>query len=329
MPFSIVQEDITTMRVDAIVNAANPGLVMGGGVCGAIFRAAGAQEMEKACRPLAPIAVGEAVITPGFALPAKYVIHTAGPVYQGGSEGEADLLRASYLNSLRLALQQGCTSIAFPLISSGIYGYPKREALDIATAAIRDFLAEHDLEIYLAVLNRQAVEIEEELLAGLASYAAEEREGRHAELLEERAESHQALYSYVPVRTVDSLLADLEESFAEALFRLIDAKGRTDVEVYKRANLDRRHFSKIRSNRDYVPSKRTVLALAIALELSLEETEILLKKAGYALSPSQMFDVIVQYFIIHGMYDVYAINEVLFSYGLPLLGSVGKGEKEC
>lgn len=322
MPFSLVQEDITKMQVDAIVNAANTNLAMGGGVCGAIFRAAGTEEMARACLPLAPIAVGEAVLTPGFALPAKYVIHTAGPVYQGGEQGEGDQLRTCYLNSLRLAVEHGCASIAFPLISSGIYGYPKGEALRIATSAIRDFLREHDLQVYLAVLSREAVEVEEELLVDVARYLAEQREELRGELREESFIAYHAALE--PRRSVEGLLDDLEEPFCEALFHLIDAKGKTDVEVYKRANLDRRLFSKIRSNRDYVPSKRTVLALSLALELSLEETDELLRKAGYALSPSQVFDVIVQYFIINGRYDIFELNEVLFSYDQPLLGSVGK-----
>jgi len=327
MPFSIVQQDITKMQVDAIVNAANTNLTMGGGVSGAIFRAAGAGEMERACRPLAPIAVGEAVVTPGFALPTKFVIHTAGPIYQGGKRGEAEQLRSCYLNSLRLAVENNCQSIAFPLISAGIYGYPKREALRIATTAIRDFLAQHELEVYLAVLSKGAIEVEAELLVGVARYLAEQREELHGRLYEREVVTYSPRAA-VPEPAVEELLEDLEEPFAEALFRLIDAKGRTDVEVYKRANLDRRLFSKIRSNKDYIPSKRTVLALAIALELTMEETDDLLKKAGYALSPSQVFDVIVQYFIINGKYDIFELNEVLFSYDQPLLGSVGKNAEE-
>ncbi len=320
MPFSIVLQDITKMQVDAIVNAANPQLTMGGGVSGAIFRAAGISEMERACRKLAPIKVGEAVLTPGFALPAKFVIHTTGPIYEGGKRGEAEQLRACYLNSLHLAVEHSCESIAFPLISAGIYGYPRREALKIATEAIRTFLSEHDLAVYLAVLDKEAVRVDEELLVDVARHLAEQREELHSELVEEARSQFSRVSAPPPV---EEILDDLEESFSETLFRLIDAKQRTDVEVYKRANLDRRLFSKIRS-RDYVPSKRTVLALALALELTLEETEDLLRKAGYALSPSQVFDVIVHYFIIHGKYDIFELNAVLFTYGLPLLGSVGR-----
>lgn len=155
MPFSIIRQDITRLKVDAIVNAANTGLRMGGGVCGAIFRAAGAEELQKACDKAGPIETGGAAITPGFALPAKYIIHAAGPVYQPGNHAECErLLRSTYTSALTLAEQNHCKSIAFPLISSGIFGYPKPEALWVATSAILDFLSEHDMEVYLIILSR-------------------------------------------------------------------------------------------------------------------------------------------------------------------------------
>jgi O-acetyl-ADP-ribose deacetylase (regulator of RNase III) len=152
MPFTIIRQDITKMKVDAIVNAANTGLLRGGGVCGAIFNAAGAYELQEACDKLAPIKTGDAVVTPGFALSAKYVIHTAGPVYRDGKSGEEAALRACYINSLKRAVENGCESVAFPLISSGIYGYPKDKALEVATGAIHGFLEGHDMEVYLAVI---------------------------------------------------------------------------------------------------------------------------------------------------------------------------------
>lgn len=163
MPFRLVRQDITKMQVDAIVNAANTALQMGGGVCGAIFRAAGSAELQAACDRLAPIRTGEAVITPGFHLPARYIIHTAGPVYRDGKHGEEELLRSCYLNSLKMAQAHQCKSIAFPLISSGIYGYPKEEALRVAIRAIQDFLAEHDMEVYLVVFDEETFAISERL----------------------------------------------------------------------------------------------------------------------------------------------------------------------
>jgi O-acetyl-ADP-ribose deacetylase len=151
MPLTIVSQDITKMAVDAIVNAANTALQMGGGVCGAIFSAAGASEMQAACDEIGPIRTGEAVVTPGFTLPAKFVIHTAGPVYRDGRHGEEQSLRDAYTNSLKRAVEKGCKSVAFPLISSGNYGYPKEEALSVAKSAIREFIDGRDIDVYLAV----------------------------------------------------------------------------------------------------------------------------------------------------------------------------------
>ncbi|SDN10145.1 macro domain-containing protein [Acetanaerobacterium elongatum] len=340
MPFTIVRQDITRMKVDAIVNAANTDLQMGGGVCGAIFKAAGELELQAACDKLAPIKTGEAVITPGFALPAKYIIHAAGPVYsRNNAEKNEQLLRSAYISSLQLAITNKCKSIAFPLISSGIYGYPKEEALQVAISAIQDILADYDLDVYLAVFDKAAFVVSEELLGEVASYidehyVEEHRVGRRELLDVERSAFEEAdLVSYsapvpqlakpsasAPSAGFDELVENLDEPFSTMLLRLIDAKGKKDVEVYKRANIDRKLFSKIRTGKGYMPSKRTAIALAVALELTLDETDDLLERAGYALSHSQKFDVIVEYFIINGKYDIFEINEVLFKYDQPLLG---------
>jgi O-acetyl-ADP-ribose deacetylase (regulator of RNase III) len=339
MPFNIIRNDITKMDVDAIVNAANTDLKMGGGVCGAIFKAAGASQLQDACNKLAPIQTGEAVITPGFRLTSKYIIHTAGPVYSDGKHGEAELLRTCYTNSLKRALENGCLSVAFPLISSGIYGYPKIEALEVATTAIRDFLDDQEMDVFLVVFDNTAFEVSEKLLGEVACYInekyVEEHRDTRRELLNVKRkilkESDLIQYN-IPMPNVaentleesttgiDDLVGNLDEPFAETLLRLIDVKGKTDVEVYKRANLDRKLFSKIRTSKGYTPSKRTAVALAVALELSLYETDDLLERAGYALSHSQKFDVIVEYFIVNGKYDLFEINEVLFKYDQPLLG---------
>lgn len=327
------------MRVDAIVNAANTALQMGGGVCGAIFKAAGASELQAACDKLAPIQRGDAVITPGFRLPVKYVIHTAGPVYSDGKHGEEEVLRSCYANSLKRALENGCKSVAFPLISSGIYGYPKVEALRVATAAIQDFLDNHDIFVSLVVFDKAAFDVGEKLLGEVASYInehyVEERKDTRRELLdvERKALDEAEFIQYnapmpkiaesileAPTAGIDNLVGNLDEPFSSTLLRLIDAKGKTDVEVYKRANLDRKLFSKIRTSKGYMPSKRTAVALAVALELNLDETDDLLERAGYALSHSQKFDAIVEYFIVNGKYDIFEINEVLFKYDQPLLG---------
>ena len=334
MPLTIVRQDITKMKTDAIVNAANTSLKAGDGVGGAIFEAAGEAELQAACDKLAPIATGDAVVTPGFRLPARFVIHTAGPVYQDGRHGEEEKLRASYRNSLKRAIENRCKSIAFPLISSGIYGYPKDKALRAATDEIRDFLVDHELDVFLVVFDTAAFEVSRKLLGEVENYLDEHcyTEPRYARREQEfdRVDIMESpsLMNYAPSPQyadkveggVDDLIGRLDEPFSRTLMRLIDAKGMTDPQVYKRANIDRKLFSKIRSGKGYMPGKRTVVALAVALELSLEETDDLLERAGFALSHSQKFDVIVEYFILHRKYDIFEINEVLFRYDQPQLG---------
>ena len=330
MPLSIVRQDITKMKVDAIVNAANTDLLMGGGVCGAIFKAAGAKELQVACNKVAPIKTGEAAITPGFALPCKYVIHTAGPVYNRHEPLQNEkLLRSAYTSALTLAVSHHCDSIAFPLISSGIYGYPKEEALKVAASAVQDFLQTNDIDVYLAIFDKAALSVSEKLLGEIESYIDEHYVEEHSiyrrkmlDIERSALEEADAIAYNAPMPTagIDDLVGNLDEPFGTTLLRLIDAKGKTDVEVYKRANIDRKLFSKIRTGKGYMPSKRTALALAVALELNLDETDDLLERAGYALSHSQRFDVIVEFFIVNGKYDIFEINEVLFKYDQPLLG---------
>lgn len=350
MPFELVRNDIVRMPVDAIVNAANSGLRPGGGVCGAIFAAAGFRRLNEACCSIGHCDVGGAVITPGFDLPAKFVIHAVGPIWRGGFFHEAELLRSAYLNSLTLAEENGCQSIAFPLISSGIYGYPKEEAFRIAVTAIQDFLMEHEMQVYLILFGRGAVAVGKKVFADIQSYIDDhyvevhyprrsffERRIERKKQLEEQTLYEEAFteqrispsaapepcYSASPFEPKDSLealLSHMEDTFSTHLFRLIDKREMTDVEVYKRANIDRKLFSKLRKE-GYTPSKQTVLALTIALRLSLDECRDLLCRAGYALSPSNKADVIIQYFIEREIYDIFAVNEALFSFGEKVLGS--------
>lgn len=331
MPFYIVQNDLTQMNVDAIVNAANRELSIGGGVCGAIYKAAGIPKMTTACKALSPIRTGEAVITPGFNLPAKYVIHAVGPVYNRYLPIISDkLLYTAYTSALTLCFNEGLESIAFPLISSGIYGFPQDRALKVAKNAILDFLRQHDLDVYLVVLTKSIISTHQDWLSRVKSFIEKRLQLREAPVIPYQAQP--TIFSPAYARplskkesqredTIQEALKNIDEPFSSFLLRLIDSKGKTDVEVYKRANIDRKLFSKIRSIPNYIPSKRTALALAIALELNLSETESLLKKAGYALSPSQVFDVIIEYFITNHHYNIYDINEVLFSYDQALLGA--------
>ncbi len=304
MPFTLIKQDITTLAVDAIVNAANTELQMGGGVCGAIFRAAGVTRLQEACEPLAPIATGEAVVTPGFALPAKHVIHAVGPVYkQWSAEHSERLLRAAYTNALTRAVEKECARVAFPLISSGIYGYPPAAALQVATRAIQDFLILHDLHVILAIFDQSSFVVDSQRMGAVAHYI----QAHHA--ASDRATS-------APERRVGNRGA----SFLPLLLRLIARKGMREAEVYRRANLDRKLFAEILTEPGYMPSKRTVIALAVALELPMHEAEHLLACAGYALSRAAVFDLIIEYFLVHRIFDLFAINEVLFTYDQPLLG---------
>ncbi|MDR6123457.1 O-acetyl-ADP-ribose deacetylase (regulator of RNase III) [Bacillus sp. SLBN-46] len=333
MPLEIVRNDITKMKVDAIVNAANTSLQKGGGVCGAIFRAAGASELQEECDQIGSCKVGEAVITDGFKLEAKYIIHTPGPIWQGGTHQEASLLQESYSSSLELAKNYQCESIAFPLISTGIYGYPKEEALQIAISTISSFLLQHDMFVYLVVFDKSSFGISKKLFQSIDEYIDENyvdeasitfnRNRQDPYVLEELFEDvplqheifKEAEYSLV------NMLDQLEESFSERLLRFIDEKGMTDVETYKRANMDRKLFSKIRTGVDYTPKKKTAVALAIALGLCFEETLELLSAAGFTLSRSSKFDVIIEYFIQQANYNIHEINEALFAFDQPLLGA--------
>jgi O-acetyl-ADP-ribose deacetylase len=325
MPLEILRHDITKIEADAIVNAANTKLRMGGGVCGAIFQAAGADELQNACNKIGGCPVGQAVITEGFNLPAKFIIHTPGPIWQGGLHKEAELLSASYKNSLTLAKNHKCESIAFPLISTGIYGYPKEEALQIAVSTISKFLLESDIYVYLVVFDQKSFGLSQKLFTSIHEYIdehyVEETELTFSLRREESYALNQDIFHEKASETLIEVLNHLDESFSERLLRLIDEKGMTDVETYKRANIDRRLFSKIRNEKNYTPKKKTVLAFAIALELDVDETNELLSSAGYTLSRSSKFDVIIEYFLNEGSYNIHEINEALFSFEQPLLGA--------
>ena len=335
MPLYLVRNVITTMQVDAIVNAAKESLLGGGGVDGAIHRAAGPQLLEE-CRTLGGCKTGQAKITQGYRLPARYVIHTVGPIWRGGSHGERKLLVSAYRSSLELALEYDCQTVAFPLISSGAYGYPRDEALKVAVDTIGDFLLQHDMSVYLVVFDRAAYTIGEKLFADIASYIDDnyvqahtdrrEVERRRGMFVPEQSQCLMEAPLWMPTTcasppgSLDEALGMLDESFSQMLLRKIDQAGITDAQCYKKANIDRKLFSKIRSNIHYKPSKPTAMAFAVALELPLEEARELLQKAGYAFSHSSKFDIIVEYFIAHGNYNIFEINEALFAFDQSLLG---------
>jgi len=350
MPFHIVRNDITKMRVDAIVNAANHTLLGGGGVDGAIHKAAGPGLLSE-CRALGGCETGKAKITLGYNLPAKHVIHTVGPVWQGGHSGEDILLASCYRESLSLALSKKLESVAFPLISTGIFGYPKEKAFRIASNVITDFVSRHDITVYLVIFDRESFLTGSAIFPDIAEYIDDRYAGRFPETrmrafgmpsMQAPMPAPKQSHSSYPEREeffptacksvethksfedmeaeLKRLVSRIDESFTEMLLRKIDERGMKDSECYKKANIDRKLFSKIRSDRLYKPSKPTAVAFAIALEMSYEETEELLKKAGYAFSGISTFDVIIEYFIRHRFYSIHAINEALFAFDQSLLG---------
>lgn len=295
MPLEIVRNDITKMKVDAIVNAANETLLGGGGVDGCIHRAAG-PELLAECRTLGGCKTGDAKITKAYRLPCQYVIHTVGPVWNGGSHGERELLVSCYRTSLALAKEHGCETVAFPLISSGIFGYPKDQALRVAVDTIGEFLLHNDMTVYIVIFSRTAYQISSKLFADIAEYVDDHYVDAHTDsqrerlrrmsVLESRTLSADAAAAPMAVGGLDSLLAHLDAGFSETLLKLIDRSGKKDSEIYKKANVDRKLFSKIRNNPDYKPSKATAIAFAIALELNLDETRDLIARAATLSAPA-------------------------------------------
>ena len=348
MPFEIVRNDIVKMQVDAIVNTANPFPEIGSGVDTAIHTAAGPKLLQ-ARKLIGDIARGDAAITPAFNMQAKYVIHTVGPVWEGGNAAEADCLRSCYRKSLELAVENNCESIAFPLLATGNYGFPKDQALQIAVSTISDFLLKTDMMVYLVVFTDKAFTLSEKLFSAVQSYIDEHYV---AEKIEEEYPEYLSREAMMELRTIrerrfrmntldcdvidycedmplplagmaslEELLEQEEMTFSEALLDWLIKKDLNDPDVYKKANIDRKLFSKIRNNPDYKPKKNTAIALALALELDLEETKEFIGRAGYALTHSSKYDIIIEYFIRQKNYNVFEINEVLFAYNYPLIGA--------
>lgn len=364
MPLRIIRQDITKMQVDAIVNSTNANMVGYSGVDFAVHKAAGPM-LDKACAKLAPLALGSAKMTKAYNLDAKYIIHTSGPIWRGGSEGESIILKSCYLESLKLAVAKGCETVAFPLISSGNYGFPKDQVLRFAVQVITEFLFENELTVYLCVFDRTSYEFSKTLFDEISqaindeeteapiSYCSESDchfdflqfadEDFNEDLFDESVETDCEISPNIlppPVlrtsvtrtgffkpkvqkktETLEEYLKAMDKSFAYKLFDLIDARGMTDVECYKKANVDKKTFSKIKCNpQTYKPSKQTAVAFAIALELDMDQTQDLLASAGLTLSKSYTFDKIISFFIQKGVYDIFEINQALFEFDQILLG---------
>lgn len=342
MPLHIVSKNITRIKCDAIVNAANSSLLGGGGVDGAIHSVAGPM-LLKECRTLGGCETGDAKITKGYNLPSKYVIHTVGPVWYGGQRGEKALLESCYKKSLNIAREYGCETVAFPLISSGVYGYPKDKALEVAVDIISKFLFDNEMTVYLTIFDKSSYQINNKLLSEVERYINKNYDYIEIDsdigVSEQLKFSKPALYSLAPddleecdfpsMATKQSLdindslkdmLSKMDEPFSVTLLKLIDAKGISEVECYKKANVSKQTWYKILNEKDYKPSKNTVIAFAIALQLTLDETQTLLATVGFALSHSIIFDVIIEYFILKGEYNIFTINETLFKLDQTCLG---------
>lgn len=348
MPLTLIRQDITKIKCDAIVNPSNESLTPGGGTDEAIHAAAG-PKLQEACLALGGVAVGEARITPAFHLPCKYVIHTAGPIWRGGNENEQIHLEACYRNALKIAVEKKCKSVAFPLISSGAYGYPREDVLKTAMRVIGDFLFEHEMLVYIVVYDKASYAISEKLFADVTSYIDDAYVGSDDYLPRQKIHAPRSRFSESracpphaadamqdcamapPIQaneaapadeaSLEEMLRRLDKGFAETLFDYIDARGMTDVECYKRANVDKKTFSKIKCNKNYKPSKVTVVSFAIALRLNLDETAHLLRTVGMSLSHSSKFDVIIEYFIKTGNYEtIFDVNETLYQFDQVTLG---------
>lgn len=346
MPFQIIRNDITKVKADIIVNTANPQPMIGSGTDSAIYNAAGAEELLAERKKIGNIKPGEVAVTPAFGLSAKYIIHTVGPAWEDGKHGECDVLRSCYEKSLSLAAELSAESIAFPLIATGVYGFPKDEALSIALSTISKFLLSHDMKVILVVFDRKAFELSGKLVGDIDEYIDEHRVSqirdaeyydgyenieyirrRAAQRLEQAEEADYGTDDELPApaadleeMSLDQILDDAGETFQQRLFQLIDASGMDDVTVYKKANIDRKVFSRIRCKVDYKPKKKTAVAFAIALKLDLPTMEDLLSRAEIAFSPSNKFDLIISYCVKNGIYDIFEINAILFKYGQPILG---------
>lgn len=378
MAFRIIRNDITKIQADAIVNTANPEPVYMAGTDSAVYAAAGAEKLLEERRKIGRIAEGDVAVTPAFDLDAKYIFHTVGPVWQGGDHGERETVAKCYENCLDKAKELGLESIAFPLLSTGAYGFPKADALQIATSVFSSFLADNDLEITLVVFDSESFVLTGKIFAGIsqfiddnyveektleeygfgvsledaecveedstevrrtrqaeAEYRKERRSLRQRNMLRMEEAQHvmppaaasamagAARGAAVPAqqkRSLDDVVKNLSETWSESLLRMISEKGYSEIDVYRRANVDRKLFSKIRSNRDYRPKKNTAFAFALALRLNLDETKDFIGRAGYAFSPSSRFDLIVEYCITQKEYNLIDVNVLLFKYNEPLLG---------
>ena len=347
MPFQIMRDDITNVKADAIVNTANPKPVFGSGTDGAIYEAAGKDKLLTERKQIGDIAPGDVAVTPAFALMAKYIIHTVGPAWDGGDKGEYDILKNCYRKSLNKAYELKCTSIAFPLIATGVYGFPKADALRIAMDEISSFLMRDDVDmsVKLVVFDDKAFRLSRNLFFQVESFITDndvveahmkeyglrgpefERELREYRREEEEYRVGRNVRTGNTIFETDSLpfnektfdkslyMSDGKDdlSFMNHLINLLIEKGIDNTVAYKRSNVTKGAFSKIMCGDTKKPQKRTVLGFCIGLKLNMEESERLLASADMAFNPYNKRDQLVIQCISRGQYNIDEVNAMLFT----------------
>ncbi|MBN2795505.1 MAG: macro domain-containing protein [Clostridia bacterium] len=317
MPLNIIRQDIRKIDVDAIVSPTGQSRNFIGGVEKLLFDS-GNEAYKNAVMSMPPLRISEVHVTSGFNLLSKNIIHARGPVYVDGQYDESELLESTYMNVLTESKRRLYNHIAIPLISTGTFGFPVKESLMIATKTIQNFLAFEDMIIDLVLYDEEVFLTSQSLFEDVIDYMNCHITNAHEQIFEKSIAFSD---TYMQSASIEELFQEMEETFSEMLLRLIDERQLKDSIVYKKANIDRRLFSKIRSQKHYQPKKETAISFAIALELSLEDTLDFLARAGYTLSQSQKFDVVIQYFIENEHYNIYDINMLLFDLNEKTLGA--------
>ena len=345
MAFKILRNDITKVRADAVVNTANPMPVIGRGTDSSIYEAAGREQLLEARRKIGVIERGQSIWTPSFNLRkhgVKYIIHTSGVIYRDGNHGEKDILRSCYQTALTIAAELNCKSVAIPLLASGNYRFPKDLALQIAVEEISRFLLEHEVDVFLVVYDAESYKISEKLFDDVEDFLSDNLDGYE---VEEEHIQYKASYNTVigslsadrifesaravqsePILSEEKKIAPIDVdafirsskdklNFQNTLMHLIADRKVDNSVIYKKACIDKKFFSKIISNKDYVPKKHTVMALGLALELPLEEYERFLASAGYAFMPSSKFDLIIKYCVMNHIYNLINVDVILDDHG--------------
>lgn len=346
MPFEVIRNDIAKVTADAIVDTANPKPRIGAGADHAIHLGAGPELLE-ARKAIGDIQPGHVAVTPAFGLKAKYIIHAVGPAWKGGNENEETLLRQTYDNALKAAVDHQCKSVAFPLMSTGTYGFPKEKGMPIAVSAFTDFLMSHNIRIILVVFDRVVFELSGQLLDDVHGYVDDNYvDAMHAEeydihqcvtdyeklkerLSDQRRSEIKSIIGIEETATprcrtstqLSEIVEQTDVSFHGKLFQLIDERGFKEPTVYKAADISRQQFSQIRSNPNYHPTRNAAIRFALALKLDYEATQEFLSSAGYTLTQSNPADIIVKCCIDRGEFDTVKINSELYERNLPLLSN--------